>query len=284
MNRSKLVMGTIIVWGLVNLGLYTVIESNEDETESEFILAPDLIRKFDALHVQTLSAQSNDASKLKARLLKPEKIDEGKSYPLIVSLHGAGERGNDNQQQLKYLPLQMTESPWKEKYPCFLLAPQCPREMYWSSPALSADFPENKNRILLDHVHQMVLDVSRNYPVDQQRIYITGYSMGGFGTWSMIARYPETFAAAVPICGGGKTETVSHFLQMPIWVVHGDADQIIPVTASREMVDALHKAGGSPIYKELHGVNHNSWTPAYQDQSGMLTWLFKQRKTVQDSH
>ncbi|QDT96523.1 carboxylesterase family protein [Gimesia aquarii] len=278
MKISKFTVGTIIVWGLVNIGLVAVIPSYDDEDKTEIILTPDIISKFDSLHTQVVSAKSNALINLQARLLKPDRIEESKKYPLVVSLHGAGERGSDNQQQLKYLPQQMTTDPWRETYACFLLAPQCPSNMNWSSSAILADSSEEKDQNLLDQIHKMILDVTSKYPIDKRRVYITGYSMGGFGTWDMIARYPDTFAAAVPVCGGGNPKTVSRFFEMPIWVVHGDADQIIPVSASRDMVDALQKAGGCPIYKELRGVTHNSWTHAYTYQSDMLTWLFKQEK------
>jgi predicted peptidase len=116
----------------------------------------------------------------------------------------------------------------------------------------------------------MTLDVSEKNPIDKRRIYITSYSMGGYGTWSMIARYPDLFAAASPNCGCGDPETVSKFVHLPLWVVHGDADQTIPVLESRKMIEALREVGSTPEYHELKGVMHDSWSQTYRDSNGML--------------
>lgn len=274
MKTSGYTIGFFLLWGLVNLTILEWMTEEEPETR----LDPELVKKFESISLRIQTPSSTVPIPFQARLLKPQILEKGQLYPLLVSLHGAGERGNDNQRQLKYLPQKLAQSPWIDQYPCFLLAPQCPLEMNWSAPANRLEATENNDQSLLVQIHQMIQNVSNEYPIDQRRIYITGYSMGGFGTWSMIDRYPETFAAAVPICSGGKPDTVSRFAQLPIWVAHGDADQIIPVERSRLMVDALRKAGGDPIYKELPGVNHDSWTPTYEETSGMLAWLFQQRK------
>tara|TARA_R110002111_G_scaffold250245_1_gene314452 strand:- start:933 stop:1766 length:834 start_codon:yes stop_codon:yes gene_type:complete len=265
-----------LLWGLVNWIFLEWIP--EKSKESEARMDPEIVERFERISLQVQTPYYNVPIPFQARLLKPDNPDVRRLYPLIVFLHGAGENGNDNQRQLKYLPQQMAQSHWQEKYPCFLLAPQCPHNMNWSSPARAADSPEDKNQNLLDQIQQIILDISSKYPVDTRRIYITGYSMGGFGTWSMIARYPELFASAVPICGGGDPDTVSLFVHLPIWVAHGTLDQIVPVTRSRDMVAAFHKAGGDPIYQELDGVKHDSWTSTYAFDSGMFAWMFQQRK------
>ncbi len=279
MKISKFTISIIIAWALVNIGLIAFLPSNHDKTKTEIILDPEIVNEFEPLQIQNLRGILKDSIAVKVRLLKPKRVEKSTTYPLIVSLHGAGERGNDNQQQLKFLPQQMAKSPCREKFPCFVLAPQCPHKMNWSSPVIQDNSSADNEKLLLDQIHQLILDVCSKYPIDQQRIYITGYSMGGFGSWSMIARYPELFAAAVPICGGGKPETVSRFSQMPLWIAHGEADQTIPVSASRRMVKALQQVGSSPVYIELQGVTHDSWSPTYDEQSGMLEWLFKQRRS-----
>ena len=284
MKISKSTISFIMAWILVNAGFFICLSSNHDKTKTEIILAPEIVNEFESLPTPNLTDISKDSVTLRARLLKPERVERRKAYPLIVSLHGAGERGNDNRQQLKFLPQQMVKPPCRETFPCFVLAPQCPRDMHWSSPVIQADTPAGEEKLLLDQIHQLILDICSKYPIDQQRIYVTGYSMGGFGTWSMIARYPELFAAAVPICGGGNPETVSRFSKMPIWIAHGDADQTIPVASSRRMVEALQQVGSSPVYVELRGVAHDSWTPTYNEQSGMMEWLFKQRRSPGSSH
>ena len=275
MKMSVFTIRLFLLWGLTNL----IILKGMSEEGTETRLAPELVERFEPLTLRIQTSVSKNPIPFQARLLKPNNLEKRQLYPLIVSLHGAWERGNDNQRQLKYLPQQMAQSYWREKYPCFLLAPQCPLMINWSSTANSLESAEDNEQNLLDQIHEMIQDVSSKYPIDKRRIYITGYSMGGFGTWSMIARYPNTFAAAVPICGGGNTDTVSRFLHLPIWVAHGDADQVVPVTGSRAMVDTFRNMGGVPIYKELQGVNHDSWTQTYEDSNGMMAWLFQQRKT-----
>ncbi len=114
------------------------------------------------------------------------------------------------------------------------------------------------------------------FPIDEQRVYITGLSMGGYGTWDALARYPGKFAAAIPICGGGDPAQAEHMLGTPIWVFHGDEDNAVPVRRSREMVAVLRELGDSPIYTEYEGVGHNSWSETYANRV-VWDWLFSQR-------
>jgi predicted peptidase len=109
--------------------------------------------------------------------------------------------------------------------------------------------------------------------VDSSRIYVTGLSMGGYGTWYLLTRYPDFFAAAAPICGGGDASRVEVFKHIPVWVFHGAKDDVVPVAQSRDMVKALRKAGAKPRYSEYRQVNHESWVPAYQERD-LLPWLF----------
>jgi predicted peptidase len=114
-----------------------------------------------------------------------------------------------------------------------------------------------------------------SHPVDRQRIYLTGLSMGGFGTWDAIARRPDFFAAAIPICGGGDLKTASRIKDLPIWCFHGGADPVVAVELSRTMVDAIKAAGGHPKYTEYEGVAHDSWTQTYKNNE-LFQWLFQQ--------
>jgi len=120
--------------------------------------------------------------------------------------------------------------------------------------------------------------VSSREAVDPARIYLTGLSMGGYGTWDLAVRQPERFAAILPICGGGDETTAPRLAGMPIWCFHGDADTVVPVKRSRTMIAAVRAAGGSPKYSELPGLGHDSWTPAYRDPA-VLDWLFRQQRT-----
>lgn len=215
------------------------------------------------------------------RLLAPEPQEPDARYPLVVFLHGAGERGDDNRLQLKYLPLQMAEREWRERFPCYLLAPQCPTGKWWArlgkQPAPAGDEPAPLAPELTA-VEQMLESVLAEFPIDEDRVYLTGLSMGGFGSWHWAAVRPERFAAVVPICGGGDPRTAPRLVKLPLWAVHGGADPVVPVARSREMIEALKAAGGAPHYTELDGVGHDSWTPAYGDPAGVLAWMFSQRR------
>jgi predicted peptidase len=122
----------------------------------------------------------------------------------------------------------------------------------------------------------ILLNVLDNHPVDRKRVYLTGLSMGGYGSWDLAARHPEWFAAVVPICGGGDSASVARLVKLPVWAIHGDADPVVPVSRTRQMIEALREAGGKPHYSELPDVGHNSWTPGYDDPQGALPWMFQQ--------
>ncbi len=123
----------------------------------------------------------------------------------------------------------------------------------------------------------MVEDLMIQHPIDPERVYLTGLSMGGFGCWSLAAKEPNLFAAVVPICGGGNPTWAKRLIDVPIWAVHGDADETVPVKQSRTMIAAIREAGGQPIYTQLNGVEHDSWTQTYRDPYGVLSWMFEQR-------
>lgn len=214
----------------------------------------------------------------KYRLLKPEPLEPGKKYPVVLFLHGAGERGDDNQLQLLYLPELMAGAEYRQKFPCFLIAPQCRTDQKWVEVDWSADTTEQPEEASdqLNVALGALDDVIENYPIDPARVYLTGLSMGGYGSWDAAARYPQRFAAVVPVCGGGDEQTASSLASVPIWAVHGDEDQAVPVARSRRMIEAIREAGGSPHFTELKGVDHDSWTPAYSDPNGVLAWMFEQ--------
>jgi predicted peptidase len=214
------------------------------------------------------------------RLLAPVKIEPGRKYPLVVFLHGAGERGADNVLQLKYLPAWLAVPAARERHPCFVLAPQCRMDERWVdvSWADKTSIPRAAEPTTdLRAVMAMLEAVLNDEPIDPDRVYLTGISMGGFGTWDLASRMPDRFAALLPICGGGDERTAARIAGIPTWVVHGDADKAVPVERSRTMVEAVKAAGGTVKYTEYEGVGHDSWTPAYRDPA-TLEWLFKQRR------
>jgi predicted peptidase len=120
--------------------------------------------------------------------------------------------------------------------------------------------------------------LAEQLPVDRHRLYVTGLSMGGYGTWGLLAARPELFAAGVPICGGGETEQAAVLTEIPIWAFHGDQDAAVPLQRSQEMADAIQQAGGKQIRLTVYpGVGHNSWSPTY-DNPEVYQWLLAQRR------
>lgn len=217
---------------------------------------------------------------LKYRLLKPKGYGPAKKYPLVVFLHGAGERGDDNEAQLKHGVKEFVTADVRKQYPCFLIAPQCPRDQVWAG--LEGGFNSHKQAAKPSEPGRLVLELiaamQKEYSIDPTRIYLTGLSMGGYGTWDLLARKPDLFAAGVPVCGGGDESTAEKIAKIPIWVFHGDKDNAVPVSRSRTMVEALKKAGGRPKYTEYPNVGHNSWDKAYADPK-LMNWLFEQKKS-----
>ena len=204
------------------------------------------------------------------RLLKPATVEAGKKYPLVIFLHGAGERGDDNKAQLKHGVGEFAKR--SKEYPCFLIAPQCPAGgRGWSLSAKSGGAAPGK--LVLDLIDK----TCKELPIDTKRIYLTGLSMGGYGTWTLLARKPDLFAAGIPICGGGDPKDGAKLAKIPIWVFHGDKDAAVKVERSRDMVAAIEKAGGKPKYTEYAGVGHDSWSRTYSDAK-VLDWLFEQKK------
>ena len=215
------------------------------------------------------------------RLMKPANAELGKRYPLVLFLHGAGERGSDNALQLLYFPTQMAQPRWRERFPCYVLAPQCRADRKWMEVDWSRrEDPEMPEAISpqLDAVLQMLQKTLSEESVDTSRILLTGLSMGGFGSFDLAIRQPQLFAAVAPICGAADPKRVGELKGIPIWVAHGDQDQAVPVERSRSAVSALREAGAQPVYIEFPGVGHNSWTPSYEDFDGLVPWLFRQQR------
>lgn len=195
----------------------------------------------------------------------PENYDANKKYPLVLFLHGAGERGDGSKEKLPLvcvnaLPKYAEEG---EEYPFILLCPQCPENIVWNNIVLTL-------RALVDKI-------AAQYSADPDRIVCTGLSMGGFGTWEMGVTYPDYFAAIAPVCGGGFSWRAALLKDMPVWAFHGDADNVVPISYSETMVEAIKKSGGNVKFTVFPGVNHNSWDSAYQT-TDVVKWLTEQRK------
>lgn len=216
---------------------------------------------------------------LNYRFLKPEKLEEKKTYPLVIFLHGAGERGDDNTVQMVHGVGDFAKTATRKKHPCFLIAPQCPKNRRWVEVDWSSDShkmpkdPSEPATLVLELVEKLC----KEHPIDRSRIYLTGLSMGGYGTWDLLARQPKLFAAGIPICGGGDEKQAKTMVAIPIWAFHGDKDTAVKVERSRKMIEAIKKAGGEPKYTEYPGVGHDSWTRTYRNAE-VIDWLFAQQK------
>lgn len=213
------------------------------------------------------------------RLLQPADVQESQKYPLVVFLHGAGERGSDNKIQLKHGVFELCTPQRRQDFPCFLLAPQCPKDQLWAAfdwKNLQALEPQAISRSLALTFETIDLWM-KQAPIDADRIYITGLSMGGYGTWDAIAQRPDFFAAAMPICGGGNPLTAEKVKHIPIACFHGAEDKVVLPERSRTIIEAIRKAGGEPIYVEYPGVAHDSWKATYASDENWK-WLFSQRR------
>lgn len=209
--------------------------------------------------------KNDKGEELKYRLLLPKGYaEDGKtSYPLVLFLHGAGERGDDNAAQLKHGAREFATDASLAKYPAIVVAPQCPKGSFWTKQS-------SLTRGLLE-------EIQKTYRVDNSRLYVTGLSMGGFGTWDLITGTPDLFAAAAPVCGGGDEKLAGKIVNLPLWVFHGESDNVVKPEQSRKMIAAIEKAGGKPKYTEYPGVGHDSWTQTYANPE-FMEWLFKQKK------
>jgi len=226
----------------------------------------------------------SNTAKMNYRFLKPITIDPNKKYSLVIFLHGAGERGSDNEKQLYWGVWKFACDDMQSKYPCYVIAPQCPQECKWVDVDWEADshiMPKNSSKYM-QAVLELIDKIVTQYPIDRQRIYVTGLSMGGFGTWDMIQRRPKFFAAAVPLCGGGDVNCAPSIQDVPIWAFHNKGDNSVKSKRSRDMIEAIKKAGGHPIYTEYNVDSHNCWDAAYNDRD-LYKWMFSQvRKQIKD--
>ncbi|MDC1325496.1 MAG: carboxylesterase family protein [Flavobacteriales bacterium] len=203
--------------------------------------------------------------------------DSASKYPLVVFLHGSGERGDDNESQLRWGVENFASNKNMKMHPAIVIAPQCPKNMSWGNYS-STDMsllpsPSEPMKLLIELIKESI----QKLPVDTSRIYITGLSMGGFGTFDAISRYPDLFAAAVPVCGGGDIKKADAIAHIPIWIFHGALDSTVSPTLSHTMLGALTDAGASPGYTQYPKTGHFSWIAAYDDEM-MMDWLFSQKK------
>lgn len=198
----------------------------------------------------------------------PKNYDASQKYPMIVSLHGAGERGDGTENGFSVMQNIGLPRYFRDglmEIPCIVLAPQCPDPYVWNQ--------------LIFTLKALIEKVAAEYNADPDRISITGMSMGGFGTWEMAMAFPDMFSAIAPICGGGMAWRAPALNGMPIWAFHGNEDGVVSITNSQEMVKAARVGGADVKFTIFDGINHNSWDSAYLD-TNLVQWLISKKRTT----
>lgn len=206
--------------------------------------------------ISVVDGEEGERREIKFWLYTPANYEEEKSHPWMMFLHGMGERGEDLELVKQWGPPKLVAD--RDDFPFVLVSPQCPKDIHWET----------------GHLIQILDAVQEQMKVDRKRLYVTGLSMGGFGTWAMMGAVPDRIAAAVPICGGGDVEKADQMTDVPVWAFHGDADRVVGLEQSQRMVDAVNEAGGSAKLKVYEGVGHNSWSATYADED-VYRWLLE---------
>ena len=236
--------------------------------------APDLTKSIEG-------SVTDGTNTMPYRLFRPAGYNSGAKFPLVLFLHGAGERGSNNTSQVNSHIDGLVNATQSATYASYLLAPQVAAgNQFVDKPFNTGSYATPVAQSTSMALTLQALDLILQDPsVDKNRIYVTGLSMGGYGTFDILVRRPNLFAAAAPMSGGGSTSQAGLIDHVPLWAFHGSADGTVPVSGSRDMVAALDAAGGDPLYTELAGQGHVIWAPIYNDvtTSGQFyPWMFSQ--------
>lgn len=251
--------------------LFIIVQCHAQDLPSSAFLKKQLIYKGDTLPY---------------RVLLPENYDPHKSYPLFLFLHGAGERGSDNEKQLVHIAPLFLKDSIRKNYQAIIVFPQCSIDSYWSNmkpgydsiaKARTFDFiSDGKPTTAMAMVLRLLDRLDKDYRIDKTRKYVGGLSMGGMGTFELVRRKPKTFAAAIAICGGANPTTAPQLTHTAWQIFHGLKDNVVNPAFSIRMADALEAAGADVKLTLYPEANHNSWDPAFQEKD-LLPWLFRQR-------
>lgn len=219
------------------------------------------------------------------QVMFPKNYDATKQYPLMVFLHGAGERGNDNEKQLTHGKDFLINN-FQSDCPAIVIVPQCPETSYWAN--VEKQYFGNKTTFTfgisdkatppMETLVLLITNWLNSGKIDQHQVYVGGLSMGGMGTYELLWRMPNTFAAAFAICGGGDIPKVQYYTKnTALWIFHGSADNIVPVQLSQKMYESLKAAGNDVKYTEYPDVNHGSWVNVFQEKE-LVPWLMSHKK------
>jgi predicted peptidase len=251
------------------------------------LLFSTLISKAQDLSLYEKHLYINGTDTLPYRLLLPSNYDASKKYPLIYFLHGAGERGRDNELQLVHGAKLFLKEDIRKDFPAIIVFPQCPANSFWANVSFKMDSSSGKRvfafradgepTIGMKLAQELLEKIIKEYPVQKNQLYVGGLSMGGMGTFEIVRRNPNLFAAAFPICGGAEPSTAPQLKNVKWWVFHGARDEVVLPVFSERMVKALEGVKASVKYTLYPDANHNSWDPAFAEP-GLLPWLFAQKK------
>lgn len=245
-----------------------------------------------ALHAQDFSqftkqifVQKGDT--MPYRILVPDNYDPQNKYPLVIFLHGSGERGNDNEKQLVHGAELFLRDSIRKKYPAIVVFPQCSENSYWSNVNIAPDnvtgkrifqfTTDSKPTVAMNLLINLMDDLKHKYSVQNKKIYITGLSMGGMGAFEIVRRRPKLFAAAMPICGGANPATAKDILKTKWWIFHGEKDDVVNPQYSKDMATAILNEGGAVKLTIYPNANHNSWDSAFAE-SNFIQWMFSNKK------
>lgn len=220
------------------------------------------------------------------RILFPQAFDSSQTYPVLFFLHGAGERGRDNEKQLVHGANKFLSDEFRQQHPAIVIFPQCGAASYWSNVLrvqgegfkrnfyfLADGQPTTSMSLLM----QLVTYNLETLPVKKDQVYVGGLSMGGMGTYELVRRMPETFAAAFAICGGANPATASRLKGTNWWLFHGLKDDVVDPQFTKNMEAALKKAGARVKATYFPSANHNSWDPALAEKE-LFPWLFSNKR------
>ena len=220
------------------------------------------------------------------RILYPEGFDPAKKYPVIFFLHGSGEVGNNNEAQLTHGGSYFLRDSIRKNYPAIVVFPQCPANSYWANVNIIVDgnrkrffnfFEDDKPTTAMSMALGLVETIRNKSYTDKNRIYVAGLSMGGMGTFEMLRRKPKYFAAAIPMCGGDNVRNVKIYKNIPLWIFHGDKDDIVSSAYSKIIVNELQRLGKGVKFSLYPEVNHGVWNNAFAEPE-LLKWLFEHHR------
>lgn len=250
-----------------------------DDNQEDLPKDPVVTTQAEAADIADVFVKKDDAG-LPYQLYVPADYSEEYVYPVLVFLHGAGERGDDNEAQMKHVIQKLFDDVESPIYQSIVIVPQCPLDNQW------VDTPWGEGSYNLDSVKESnelksVLDildgVRSTYNVNDDRLYVMGISMGGFGTWDLLMRHSDLFAAGIPICGGADPYQAPVLVDKPIYAIHDSGDGTVPVSATKDMIEALRELGSTAVqYDEITGYGHWAWDYATAKE-GLMEWLFEQR-------